>query len=116
MISEILGIGGVAVNGKAKLARSSNIEKTLFSNAKYTDTSVELPSLKEAQAHLAQFGEYAKGVKLDASHIYQYTNAHGAAQLFDKTAGESVVNAVIHLKHPLKTLFQYNIAGKLLKH
>ena len=112
MLYEKLGIGGIMVGSKAKLARSANIEKTLFSNDKMTDVVKELPTLTEAKAHLAQFGKYAEGINLVPDHAYKYVNAHGAAQLYDTTAGQNVIQAVIHLKKPLTTLINANILKK----
>ena len=104
---EHIGIGGVLKGNKMKLANTSGLDKAFFSNPEMTDTFMEIKG-EDIKGFLAQFGKYTEDIKPDISHVYSYKNAHGAAQIADKTTQENLIKIVRLLKHPIKNLLEYN--------
>lgn len=105
-------LGAIQIRDKIRLVKSSKLEQTLFSNPQNTQILKNNISSMQAAKYLSAFGKYAKKIELDPTHIYQYSNGHGKAKIFDLTANKSVINGVKELSQPIKTLFK-NVFQKI---
>ncbi len=108
------GLGAMQVGDKVKLLTSSKLEKTLFANPALNDINKQNLSSIKAKKYLAVFGKFAKKVQLNPEHIYEYSNAHGTAQLYDITADKNVIQGVKKLSRPITTLVK-NIFERIVK-
>ena len=90
-------LGGILVGGSKVMIRGSKkIASQIFSNPGNNDVTRTVTG-DAAKGLLTQFGKFAKGIVLNPKDVYTYTNAHGAAELFNESTGENVIQAVARL-------------------
>jgi hypothetical protein len=105
-------LGAIQIGDKIRLVKSSKLEQTLFSNPQNAQIFKNNISSMQAVKYLSVFGKYAKNVELDPTHLYQYSNGHGKAGIYDLTANKCVINGVKELSKPIKT-FIGNVLKKI---
>ena len=100
-------------NNKAHIASKTTISQQMddVADSAMSDYAPNINS-EEASKYLEFFGKYGEGVELNSADDYTFLQAHGSMQLYDNTAGKSLIQTYEHISKPLEQTLAWNMNNK----